>query len=86
MKEVTAVQLRQSVSKVAHHLERGGGPVLLRLGRKPVGVIVSIDAYKEHFRRDQTAEREALMAAILGDRAQTDETIEEILDAVRGRR
>lgn len=59
MKEVNAVELRQSVSKVARTLERGG---------------------------DRTQQREELVNAILADRAHTDETIEEILDAVRARR
>lgn len=86
MKEVNAVELRQSVSKVARTLERGGGPILLRVGRKAVGVIVSIEEYREHFERDRTQQREQLVDAILADRAHTDETIEEILDAVRARR
>lgn len=86
MKEVNAVELRQSVSKVARALERGGGPILLRVGRKPVGVIVSIAEYRQHFERGRQARDEALVEDILADRARTDQTIEEILDSVRGRR
>ncbi len=65
MKEVNAVKLRQSVSKVARTFD--------------VGLIVSIEEYSEHFERerDRAQQREELVNAILADRAHSDETIEE---------
>lgn len=87
MKEVNAVQLRQSVGRVARALERGGGPILLRVGRKPVGVIVSVDEYKQRFLRDDLADREAVARSILADRRPTKITsVEKLLDAVRARK
>lgn len=86
MKEVNAVQLRQSVGRVARALERGGGPILLRVGRKAVGVIVSIDDYRERFARDDIADREDVARAILGDKRSTRDTVEQVLDRVRQRR
>ena len=86
MKEVSAVELRQSVGRVARALERGGGPILLRVGRRPVGVIVSIEEYRQRFARDDLADREAVARAILADRVKTKESVETILDRVRARR
>ena len=69
MKEVTAVELRQSLGKIARRLERDGEPILLKLGRRPVGVIVSLRDYRERFAlQEAAAERQRLVDEILGDR------------------
>ncbi len=69
MKEVTAVELRQSLGKVARRLEQDGEPILLKLGRQPVGVIISLRDYRERFAlHDAAVERQQLVDEILADR------------------
>jgi prevent-host-death family protein len=69
MREVTAAELRQAMGKVAKRLERTGEPVLLTLGNKPVGVIVSMKDFEERFAlHDAAQRRQALMQEILEDR------------------
>ncbi len=49
MREVTALQLRQSLGKVISRLMRTGEPVLLKKGREPVGVLISLKDFEERF-------------------------------------
>src|SRR2546421_9986503 len=49
MKKVTALQLRQSLSKVLSGLEKTGEPILLQRGQRPVGVIISLKDFRERF-------------------------------------
>jgi len=68
VKEVTAAELRQAMGKVARGLERTGEPVLLELGKKPVGVLVSLKDFEERFAlHDAAARRRALVEEILSD-------------------
>lgn len=48
--------------------------------------IVSGETSPAHHERESAAEHEALVHAILADRVHADETIEEMLDAIRARR
>jgi PHD/YefM family antitoxin component YafN of YafNO toxin-antitoxin module len=69
MKEVSAAELRQAMGKVARRLERTGEPILLKLGNKAVGVLVSVKDFEERFAlHDAGARRRALMEEILADR------------------
>src|SRR5690606_8005896 len=72
-----------------HHTRdvRMGARVAMRRSDEPLSLLGFPRAERrEHFERDRTQQPEELATTILGDRAHTDETIEEILDAVRGRR
>jgi PHD/YefM family antitoxin component YafN of YafNO toxin-antitoxin module len=65
MKEIGAAELRQSLGRLARRLERDGEPVLLKLGRRPVGVIVSVQDFNERFSLQKAAaERAALVEQI----------------------
>lgn len=49
MKSVTTLELRQSLSKVANLLEQDGEPLLLKRGKRPIAVIISLRDYEERF-------------------------------------
>lgn len=84
MKEVSAAELRQGLREIAEGLERDGAPVLLRLGRRPVGVIVSMRDFQERFAlHDAAARRRELVEEILADRIAGDEDVAEVLRELR---
>ncbi|MSP60285.1 MAG: hypothetical protein EXR72_08080 [Myxococcales bacterium] len=86
MKELNAVALRQSLARVARALERDREPILLRLGRKPVGVIVSIRDFEERFASARASDRRrALVDEILADRPRGSVLVDEALADLRGR-
>ena len=86
MREVTAVQLRQSLGALAKKLERDRTPILLKLGNKPVGVIISMQDFKERFVLQRAEEeRLALVNEILGDQAKSAAPVQKALDELRGR-
>jgi PHD/YefM family antitoxin component YafN of YafNO toxin-antitoxin module len=84
MKEISAVELRQGLSKVARGLERTGEPILLKLGRHAVGVIVSVKDYQERFALKQAGEsRRRLVEEIIADRKPTARSVDTVIDALR---
>ena len=86
MKEVTAVELRQAMGKVARRLARTGEPLLLTLDNKPVGVIVSVKDFQERFASLDAAERRrALMEEIRADRITAPNSVDGVLRDLRGR-
>lgn len=86
MKELTAVDLRRSLKTLADALERDGEPILLKLGQRPVGVIVSLTDFRERFVLAAAEdERRRLLEEILADRLDDAEPIEAALTAVRRR-
>lgn len=63
MKKVNALQLRQSLGAVIDDLEKTGEPILIEKGRKPVGVLISLQDFKERFHElDAAAERDKIIA------------------------
>jgi antitoxin (DNA-binding transcriptional repressor) of toxin-antitoxin stability system len=86
MKEIGAAELRQSLGKLARRLERDGEPVLLKVGRRPVGVIVSVQDFNERFALQRAAaERAALVEQIAGDRLESGVLVDDVLRELRGR-
>jgi PHD/YefM family antitoxin component YafN of YafNO toxin-antitoxin module len=86
MKEIGAAELRQSLGRLARRLERDGEPVLLKLGRRPVGVIVSVQDFSERFSLQKAAaERAALVEQIAGDRLESSVPVDDVLRELRGR-
>lgn len=86
MREVNAVDLRKSVGEVARLLEETGEPILLKVGRKPVGVIVSLRDFNERFALQAAAvERRRLVEEILGSAIDTKVPIEEAIASGRRR-
>lgn len=84
MKEVNAAELRQAMGKVARRLERTGEPILLKLGNKAVGVLVSVKDFEERFAlHDAAARRRALMEEILADRIAPPADVDEVLGELR---
>lgn len=72
------------MGKVARRLERTGEPVLLKLGNKAVGVIVSVKDFEERFAlHDAAARRRALMEEILADRIKTSTDVDDVLEQLR---
>ena len=49
MDSVSARELRQSLGRVLDQLESGAGPVIVRRGRRPAAVLVSLEDYRERF-------------------------------------
>jgi hypothetical protein len=86
MKEINAVQLRQSLSRLVRDLERNGDPVILRLGRRRVGAIVSLRDFHERFvLKVAEEERKRLVDEILADRRPGAVPVQKVLDELRGR-
>lgn len=80
------MELRGSLKTLAEELERDGQPILLKLGQRPVGVIVSLTDFRERFVLAAAAEeRRALLAEILEDRLDRAEPVDDAIRAVRGR-
>lgn len=62
MQSISALELRQSLSKVMARLKRTGKPILLRRGKEPVAVIISLEDFRERFSEQQAeAERRQLL-------------------------
>ena len=86
MKEVTAAELRQAMGAVAKRLDRTGEPILLKLGNKPVGVLVSVRDFEERFALHAAAcRRRALMEEILSERVKPKTSVDDALDQARRR-
>ncbi len=84
MKVVTAVQLRQSLTRLAKTLERTGEPILLKVGRTEAGVIISVQDFRERFAlRDAEETRRALVDEILSDTRPGAVGVDEALSSVR---
>lgn len=67
MQKINALELRQSLSKVMHKLQRGGKPILVEKGRKPAAVLISLEDFKKRFVEKQADEiRHQVQAKILG--------------------
>jgi PHD/YefM family antitoxin component YafN of YafNO toxin-antitoxin module len=49
MHKVNALTIRQSFGKVLKELQKKGEPILIEKGRTPVGVLISLQAFKERF-------------------------------------
>jgi hypothetical protein len=84
MKEISAAELRQGLSKVARGLERTGEPILLKLGQRAVGVIVSVKDYQERFALKQAGElRCRLVEEIIGDRKPAARAVDAVIEELR---
>ena len=69
IREIGAAELRQSLGRVAKRLERDGKPIILKVGRKRVGAIISIRDFEERFALQEAAGRRSeLVEQILSDR------------------
>ena len=86
MNSVNALELRQSMGKVVSELERGGEPVLLIRGHRPVAALISLKDFNERFvewaaarERDQIVDE---MNALIRPSADTTPTV----DILRGLR
>ena len=85
MKELNAVSLRQSLARTARSLEKDGQPILLKLGKKAIGVIVSMRDFEERFASAIASDRRrALVDEILGDRKKGAVSVDEALTELRG--
>ena len=87
MKKVNALELRQSLGKVLAALEKHGEPILLERGRKPVGVIVSLQDFQQRFvEKSASAARQKLFDEIdaLATRSHDPRPAVEILRELRG--
>lgn len=57
VKKMSALDLRQSLGAAITSLEQTGEPILLEKGRRPVGIIISLEDYRQFF-EEKTALRE----------------------------
>lgn len=84
MKELSAVGLRNSLARVAAELERTQEPILLRIGKAPAGVLISLKQFRERFVMSAAAEeRKRLVQDILDSRIVVSESTEDTLDSLR---
>jgi len=87
MKKVNALELRQSLGKVLAALEKHGEPILLERGRRPVGVIVSLQDFEQRFvEKSASAARQKIFDAIeaLSTISRDPRSTVEILRELRG--
>jgi antitoxin (DNA-binding transcriptional repressor) of toxin-antitoxin stability system len=56
MKRITALELRQSLGRVARLLEKGGEPIILEKNHRAVAVLVSIRDFEQRFVEKSAAE------------------------------
>jgi hypothetical protein len=86
VKEIGAAELRQSLGRIAKRLERDGNPIILKVGRKRVGAIVSIRDFEERFALQEAAGRRAdLVEQILSDRRKVSRDADAVLRSLRER-
>jgi hypothetical protein len=86
MKEINAAALRQSLGRLAATLKRTGEPILLKVGREAVGVIITIQDFRERFVLGQAAaERVRLVEEILADQHPDEIPLDETLEELRSR-
>jgi hypothetical protein len=86
MLELQSADLRQSLRKLADTLEASGEPILLKLGQRPVGVIVSMKDFRERFSIAAECEvRLALVDEILLHAITPDVSADEALAELRAR-
>jgi prevent-host-death family protein len=89
MDSVNALELRQSLGRVITRLRRTKQPLLLKKGKEPVAVLISIEDYEERFADKDAADRrrELLRGMDALARPSVDErTGAEILQELRGGR
>ena len=85
MKEITAVELRQSVKRVVSALAENGEPILLKVGDEPVAVLISLRDFRERFVLEAAAdERRRLVEEILADVRQGAAPVDEVFTELRG--
>ncbi len=66
MRKVNTLELRQSLSKIMEMFQENGEPILLEKGRKPIGVIISIEDFKMRFsEKDADDQRKLIQEEIL---------------------
>ena len=86
MRQVTAAELRQSVGRIARALERTGEPILLKMGQRPVAVLITLKDFKERFAlKDAETERKRLVAEILADARPAGPDVDRALEELRDR-
>jgi hypothetical protein len=86
VKEIGAAELRQSLGRIAKRLQRDGQPIILKVGRKRVGAIVSIRDFEERFALQEVAGRRAeLVEQILSDRRKVSRDADAVLRDLRQR-
>jgi prevent-host-death family protein len=84
MRDVSSTQLRQSIGRLARHLERTGEPVLLKVRGRPVGAIISLRDFRERFVLERAEEeREALVQEIKGLAIRTDVPVDAVVADLR---
>jgi len=86
MKTLSSADLRQSLRRIADGLAADGEPILLKVGDRPVGVIVSLRDFAERFALHAAEHaRQALVDEILADRRQGAVNVEKALSGLRAR-
>jgi len=86
MRELSAVAMRGSLKRLASEMEREGEPILLRVGGRPVGVLVSLRDFRERFAAKVAGEeRRRLVDEILRHRKRGQRSVQRVIDGLRGR-
>lgn len=89
MEKVTSVELCQSLDAVLKRLARTGRPIILEQNNKPAAVLISVDAYRDHFAVDDAEQiRTEVIELIKAARLRTPNGMStlDLLREVRGRR
>jgi hypothetical protein len=86
MLELQGADLRQSLRKLADTFDATGEPILLKLGQRPVGVIVSLKDFRERFSIPAACDaRLALVDEILSNTIAPDVSVDQALAELRSR-
>jgi PHD/YefM family antitoxin component YafN of YafNO toxin-antitoxin module len=86
MKRVNALELRKSLGKVVEELQATGEPILLERGRRPVGVIISLQDYEQRFVAKDAAEARDRAVARLQEMARASADGRPVAEVVRALR
>ncbi len=57
MLTVNALELRQSLGRIIARLRRNKAPILLKKGKEPVAVLISLEDFQERFAEQDAGER-----------------------------
>lgn len=84
VKEIGATNLRQSLGRLVKRLERDGQPIILTVGRRRVGALVSIRDFEGRFALLEAMGRRAeLVEQILSNRRKVSRDADAVVRALR---
>ncbi len=86
MQTANALELRQSLGRIIARLKRTKQPILLKKGKEPVAVIISLEDFEERFAERDAAQRRLGLFADMGRMARSSVESREAVEILRSLR